>query len=133
MLASVCIAATRAATVGDAAASILAQTHTDRELIVVAQGRHADDVEQAVRQAYDGDVVRVVRDSGRGLSRARNTAIAEAQGEIVAFTDDDCEAEPRWLAELVTRFMAEPTVGLMGGTLVAPPRARRGFGRCLSI
>ena len=129
MRVSVCIAATRAAAVGDATASILAQTHADRELIVVAQGSHVDDVEQAVTQASAGDAVRVVRDSGRGLSRARNTAIAEAQGEIVAFTDDDCEADSRWLEELVTRFMAEPAVGLIGGLLVAPPRAQRGFGR----
>ena len=133
MRVSVCIAATRAATVGDATASILAQTHTDRELIVVAQGSHADEVEQAVTQACAGGAVRVVRDSGRGLSRARNTAIAEAQGEIVAFTDDDCEAEPRWLEELVTRFTAEPAVGLIGGMLVAPPRAQRGFGGCPSV
>jgi glycosyltransferase involved in cell wall biosynthesis len=133
MRVSVCIAATRAGAVGDATASILAQTHTERELIVVAQGSHAEEVEQAVRQASAGDAVRVVRDSGRGLSRARNVAIAEAQGEIVAFTDDDCEAEPRWLEELVTRFTAEPAVGLIGGMLVRPPRAQRGFGRCPSV
>lgn len=37
-----------------------------------------------------------------GVATARNTGVAAAEGEIVAFLDDDCEAQPDWLDAQVT-------------------------------
>jgi len=39
-----------------------------------------------------------------GLSIARNTGVRAASGEIVAFTDDDVEPHPGWLAEMARAF-----------------------------
>ncbi len=50
----------------------------------------------------------------QGLSHARNTGVARAQGAVVAFTDDDVRPQPAWLAalcEAFTRFRADCVYG----------------------
>ncbi|WP_017300828.1 glycosyltransferase [Nodosilinea nodulosa] len=51
---------------------------------------------------------------------ARNAGIAAAQGEILAFTDADCQPEPGWLAALVQPF-ADDSIGLVAGEIKALP------------
>lgn len=57
---------------------------------------------------------RYVCEERRGLDAARNTALREARGELVAFTDDDAVPEPEWLAGLVPNF-ADPCVAVATG------------------
>lgn len=130
MKVSVCVAATRPDTIGATVRSIVRQTHEDWELIVVAQGPGADGVAAAVDQALGGRPGTVVAQSGRGLSRARNAAIAAAGGDLIAMTDDDCEADADWLRVLVERLRAAPEVGIIGGAVVAPAKRGRGPGNC---
>jgi glycosyltransferase involved in cell wall biosynthesis len=127
---SVCISATRPDTIGAAVRSIVNQTYQDWELVVVAQGSAVAGITEAVRQSLGGREGRVVPQSGRGASRARNAGVAAADGELIAMTDDDCEASPEWLERLVARFKAFPRAGLVAGALAAPPKAHRGLGRC---
>lgn len=62
--------------------------------------------------------VRVVENTGvRGLSGGRNTGLGLATGEIVAFLDDDAEADPGWLAALVAPYTDERVIGT-GGKVV---------------
>ncbi|MFQ4139992.1 glycosyltransferase [Nodosilinea sp. PGN35] len=49
---------------------------------------------------------------------ARNAGIAAARGDILAFTDADCQPEPGWLAALVQPF-SNPAVGLVAGEINA--------------
>lgn len=51
---------------------------------------------------------------------ARNTAILEATGEFLAFTDADCYPQPDWLTALMQPFV-EPKVGLVAGKIIAFP------------
>ncbi|PSR17140.1 glycosyltransferase [filamentous cyanobacterium CCP3] len=51
---------------------------------------------------------------------ARNAGIAAATGEILAFTDADCQPEPDWLAALVQPF-TDSSVGLVAGAINALP------------
>jgi glycosyltransferase involved in cell wall biosynthesis len=51
---------------------------------------------------------------------ARNAGLAVAQGDLLAFTDADCQPEPDWLAALVQPF-ADPAVGLVAGEIKALP------------
>src|SRR5438105_15951698 len=123
---SVCIGSVRATTVGPAIESIRRQTWTDWELIVVGQGpdpalRHVG--EEAARADTR---VRYVHLERRGVSLARNVAVRQATGDIIAITDDDCEARPDWLATLADCFAAEPDVDVVGGALVAPATHRAG-------
>jgi glycosyltransferase involved in cell wall biosynthesis len=52
-----------------------------------------------------------------GLDWARNRAIVEARGEILAYTDDDARPDPDWLAE-VARCFADEQVDAMTGLVV---------------
>ncbi|HET7486297.1 MAG TPA: glycosyltransferase [Acidimicrobiales bacterium] len=130
MKVSVCIAATRPDTIGAALRSVVAQEYRDWEVVVVAQGPAGAAIAEVVERELAGRPYTVVAQDGRGVSRARNAAVAAAQGDAIAMLDDDCEADADWLEVLVDRFAAHPDAGLVGGALVAPPRSRRGPGNC---
>ncbi len=50
----------------------------------------------------------------KGAVRARNTGVTLAQGEIIAFTDDDCLPTDAWLINARQYFLSESTVGVEG-------------------
>jgi GT2 family glycosyltransferase len=55
-----------------------------------------------------------------GLSVARNTGIAAAEGELVAFTDADCRADEDWLYYLAGDLLASEFAGVGGPNLLPP-------------
>jgi O-antigen biosynthesis protein len=92
-------------------AALEAQTRPPAEVLVIAD--HADDLLQRVRLAFPR--VRVLPNGGpRGLSAARNTGVAAARSEIVAFMDDDALPAPDWLEHLVAPYV-DPDVVAVGG------------------
>lgn len=126
---TVSVASVRADTLNATVASIRAQSYSSWELIIAGQG---DD--RAVRQLTESFIradprIRYVHVDRMGLCGARNAAMSVATGDVLAFTDDDCEAEPSWLAVLASCFEAEPDVGVVGGALLPPASSRR-FGNC---
>lgn len=64
--------------------------------------------------------VRNVVEKNRNPATRRNRAASEAEGEILAFIDDDARAEPGWLATAVTFFEIHPDVLAIGGPDPAP-------------
>jgi glycosyltransferase involved in cell wall biosynthesis len=66
-----------------------------------------------------GGRVRYVREPRPGLDWARNRAIAEAGGDVIAFTDDDAAVDPGWLRALAGAFGTDETVAAVTG-LVLP-------------
>src|SRR6202022_4105065 len=130
---SVCIPASRQSTVAAAIRSIQAQTVTDWELLVVGQGadREVRDVVEAVHGTDPR--VRYLHVEQRGSSRARTAAIRAASNEVLAMTDDDCEARPDWLAAVGQVMAAEPDVALVGGALIPPIGAPVRPARCPSL
>lgn len=56
-----------------------------------------------------------------GPASARNTGAAKANGEFLAFTDDDCTPAPDWLQALAARFATVPDHVIGGRTLNALP------------
>ncbi|RMG93268.1 MAG: glycosyltransferase [Chloroflexi bacterium] len=55
-----------------------------------------------------------------GPAAARNQGIRLAQGDIVAFTDDDCQPPPDWLEQLAAGFARHPEVVGVSGYQEAP-------------
>jgi GT2 family glycosyltransferase len=100
-----------AATLGACLAALDAQTlaREQFEVIVVDDGST-----DATAQIALDHGARLVRQPNQGQAAARNHGVAEAQGEIVAFTDADCAPAPEWLAELVSAFADPSIVGSKG-------------------
>jgi glycosyltransferase involved in cell wall biosynthesis len=95
----------RAAIVLKAIESVLAQTFSDFEVIVVDDGSE-DDTENVIAKAF-GDQVRYYYQTNQGASAARNKGIAEARGEWIAFLDSDDEWERdklEWQLKTLDRF-----------------------------
>ena len=88
---------------------------TDRDEIIVAVD-YAPDLARRVRDAFP-DVTVVENTSVRGLSGARNTGIAAARSEIVAFLDDDAVAAADWLDRICEPY-DDPAVVAVGGRVV---------------
>ncbi|HKB31240.1 MAG TPA: glycosyltransferase family 2 protein, partial [Streptosporangiaceae bacterium] len=97
-----------------AVASVRAQSLAAREIIVVVD--HNPVLLGRLRAAL-GDVTVVENRAGRGLSGGKNTGVAVARGEIVAFLDDDAVAEPDWLRFFADCYADAGVLGVGGRTL----------------
>ncbi len=90
--------------------SVLAQTFTDFEVLVVDDGSGDQSIE-LVKQFTDRRI-KVIQQANRGLAGARNTGIRNAQGEYLAFLDSDDLWLPEKLAKHVQHLQQNPQVGV---------------------
>lgn len=82
--------------------SILAQTHSNFEFVIVDNGSTDKSGQIADQYAQKDSRIRVIhRDKGT-ISAGRNTALDAAQGDYIAFVDDDDWAEPDFLEFLLS-------------------------------
>lgn len=96
-----------------AVASVRRQ-ETPHEIVLVID--HNDELlRRATAQWPDATVV--ANRGAQGLSDARNTGVAATTADLIAFLDDDAEAQPGWLEQLVAPFDT-PRVGLVGGRVL---------------
>ena len=78
--------------------SVLNQTCTDYEVIVVDDGSKDNSLELA--RKYESDRVRVIAQENQGVSVARNTGIEHARGKFIAFLDADDQWQANYLATI---------------------------------
>ena len=74
--------------------------------------------------------VRYIHQTNHGLSHARNTGAAAAKGQVFAYTDSDCMADPDWLYYLIGTLTSSNYAGV-GGPNVSPP-ARNSIQACVA-
>lgn len=98
--------------INQAIESVLAQTFTDYEIIVVNDG--STDNTAQVLAAY-GDHLQVITQANAGLSAARNSGLKVARGEFIAFLDSDDLWYSRMLATTVAYLQQNPEVDLVCG------------------
>ncbi len=84
--------------------------------VVVVDNAPSDDAAERVVAATP---FRSVREDRPGLDRARNRGAAEARHDLVAYTDDDVEADPGWLSGIAAAFADPEVAGVTGRVLAA--------------
>ena len=91
----------------DSIDSVLAQTFTDFELIVVDDG--STDTTAAIVKSYTDPRIRLIRQPNQGVSVARNTGLEAAQGEFITFLDSDDLYYPEFLKTLYHLMQSNET------------------------
>jgi GT2 family glycosyltransferase len=86
------------------------------DILVVDNAPQTEATKELVESQYPQ--VRYVREPRPGLDWARNRAILEAKGEIIAYTDDDVVVDPLWVKGLAQVFAENPEVMAVTGLVV---------------
>lgn len=95
--------------------SVLSQSRPADEIIVVNDGS-TDNSNSIIRQF---PVILIEHKRNLGLAAARNTAVAVASGEIIAFIDVDAKADRDWLQNLLSGYTEAEVVGVGGAGIEA--------------
>ena len=90
--------------------------YPDYEVVVVDDGSTDHTKEILSHHPW----VNAIYQTNHGLSVARNVGAAAATGEIIAYTDSDCMADPDWLYYLVGTLLSGNYAGV-GGPNISPP------------
>ncbi|HVO55126.1 MAG TPA: glycosyltransferase [Solirubrobacterales bacterium] len=93
--------------------SLQTQTVPAHEILLAID--HSPELEEECRRRWP-QITAMPNDEQQGLSGARNTGLAAASGDVVAFLDDDAVAAPDWIERLGAAY-ADPTVIGAGGTV----------------
>jgi O-antigen biosynthesis protein len=97
-------------------ASLSLQTFKEFELILVDDG--SQDGTARTARSYPCKVLQMPEN--RGPARCRNEGARSALGEILVFTDSDCEVAPDWLERVDQHFRTEDVDAIMGRLVLKP-------------
>ena len=93
-------------------ASIVTQTFSDLEIVVVDDG--SEDDTPTILGRWSDDRLRIVRQRRTGLTRALNHGLAMTRGEFVARLDADDVSAPERIERQVRHFEVDPNIALLG-------------------
>ena len=96
---------------GEALASLQAQSLTEWECVVIDDGA-PDDVAAAVAPFLADKRIRFIATGNYGVSAARNTAIAATTAPLIALLDGDDRFRPDYLAAMAALLEGDPAIGL---------------------
>lgn len=90
--------------------SVLAQTYSNIEIIVVDDG--STDNSARILENYTGKI-KCIFQQNQGVSAARNNGVAQSSGELLAFLDADDVWLPTKVEEQVRVFIENPKIGIV--------------------
>jgi O-antigen biosynthesis protein len=103
----------RAATIRRAVDSVLRQSYCNYELLISDDGS-TDGTEQLIRDVYGrDDRIQYLRSGHAGVSHARNVALNESAGSLIAYLDTDNEWSENYLLLMVNSFIEHPEADTM--------------------
>lgn len=102
--------------IAEAIASVLTQSYTNWELLIVNDG--STDGTRAVIDLFKDPRIRVFDQANRGIGGARNTALDNARGEFVCGIDADDMLPPESVASRMDVFDREPGTDIVDGTVI---------------
>ncbi len=100
----------RAALLGEAIESLLAQERKADEIIVVDDGS-TDDTPQVLSRF--GSAITAITQSNQGRSAARNVGLRAAQGDLITFLDSDDSLPPESIARRARVLESQPEIGVV--------------------
>lgn len=83
--------------------------------VIVVNGPSTDNTKEVCEEFLPNIVY--VECAERNLSVSRNIGIANAEGDIVAFIDDDAVVDPNWLMHIVSAYSSDDIYGVGGFTI----------------
>jgi GT2 family glycosyltransferase len=98
-----------ARTLEDCLSGVAQLEYPDYEVIVVSDG--STDASAEIARRYG---VRLAETANQGLACARNLGLSLAQGELIAYLDDDARPDPHWLTYLADHFQTQDDAGVGG-------------------
>jgi hypothetical protein len=118
----------------NAVTAALNQTHPNYNVIVVDNDPDSGDTHRILSDLTDPRLS-IIPAPTKGLSHARNEGVRAAEGNVIAFTDDDAATDPNWLANLIAAIASTNAGAATGPVFPAelsyPPQryfeARGGF------
>jgi glycosyltransferase involved in cell wall biosynthesis len=96
--------------------SLKSLEYPDYEVILVDDGSTDDTQRIAAKHPW----VLNIHQQNSGLSVARNVGAKAATGEVIAYTDSDCMADPEWLNFMIGTLLSGNFAGV-GGPNISPP------------
>ena len=89
--------------------------------IIVVDGGSVDGTHEMISKDFPN--VSFVLEERRGVAIARNTGWKHSKGKFVAYTDDDCIADPYWIRRLVDSLESSNAKGAGGKVVYLHPEA----------
>ena len=97
--------------------SILNQTFSDFEFLILNDASTDENVERVVKSYHDARIKYAVNEKNLGISRTRNRLLEMARGEYLAVVDHDDVSMPDRLAEEVAWLDMHPETGIVGAMI----------------
>jgi len=101
--------------------ALVGQTIQPYEIIVVDSSW--DNTKEVVLSFRDRLPVHYIFEKELGRPAARNRGLKRAKGDIVAFTDDDCQPFPDWIEQVMEAHQKYPYAAAIQGWVVSVPRS----------
>jgi GT2 family glycosyltransferase len=92
------------------------QTYTDFEIVVVDSSDNYETKELLF--SWPSVCYLSIWDGRNNMPAARNLGLSSAQGDVVAFIDDDCMVFPDWLENIISGYSIDEKIGGVGGSII---------------